>query len=155
MKRNGQTVVQREPPVGQSAYQQSLDAGTEPPPLSTGAVRYWSDFSRVYYHPRSAVQLREYELGSRLTPFERFDAGEELFADLDREHDVLDRDLRPFVEEADQMQGLQLFGGFDDAWAGFGARYLERIRDEYGKTAVWVWGMESDARVLPKVRYRY
>ncbi|PSR83777.1 tubulin domain-domain-containing protein [Coniella lustricola] len=139
----GRTVVQRADPIAPSAYQQSLDAGLAPPQLTTQAVLYWSDFNRVYYHPRSIVQLNEYELGSTLAPFERWETGEELFADLDKEHDIVDRDLRPFVEEADQMQGIQMMASLDDAWGGFASRYVERLRDEYGKTTVWVWGVNS------------
>ncbi|ROW12662.1 hypothetical protein VMCG_00173 [Cytospora schulzeri] len=140
----GQTVVQRAEPIAPSAYQQSLDAGQEHPTRPTaGDVRYWSDFNRVYYHPRSIVQLNEYELNSSLAPFERWDAGEELFAGLDKEHDIVDRDMRPFVEEADQMQGIQVMTTLDDAWGGFAARYLERLRDEYGKTTIWVWGLQD------------
>ncbi|KUI64754.1 Protein dml-1 [Cytospora mali] len=139
----GQTVVQRADPIAPSAYQQSLDAGLEPTRPTAEGVRYWSDFNRVYYHPRSIVQLNEYELGSSLAPFERWDTGEELFASLDKEHDIVDRDLRPFIEEADQMQGIQIMTTLDDAWGGFASRYLERLRDEYGKTTIWVWGLQE------------
>lgn len=142
----GQTVVQTADPITPSAYQQSLDAGLEPPPLTTESVRYWSDFNRVFYHPRSIVQLNDYELNSSLQPFERWDSGEELFAALDKEHDLMDRDLRPFVEEADQMQGIQMFATLDDAWGGFASRYMERLRDEYGKTTVWVWGAQEASK---------
>ena len=41
------------------------------------------------------------------------------------------------------MQGMQVFTGTYDAWGGFASRYLERIRDEYGKVPVWVWGIED------------
>ncbi|CAN8096532.1 unnamed protein product [Discula destructiva] len=142
----GQTVVQKADPIAPSAYQQSLDAGLAPPALTTETVRYWSDFNRVFYHPRSIVQLNDYELNSSLQPFERWDTGEDLFASLDKEHDLLDRDLRPFAEEADQLQGIQLFATLDDAWGGFAARYLERLRDELGKTPVWVWGGQQAAK---------
>ncbi|KAI0386178.1 tubulin nucleotide-binding domain-like protein [Hypomontagnella monticulosa] len=147
---SGQTVVQRQQPIEASSYQQSLDAGQAPPELTTSTVRYWSDFNRVYYHPKSIVQLSEYELNSTVMPFEKWHMGEELFASLDKEHDLLDRDLRPFVEEADQMQGLQVMTGFDDAWAGFAAKYLERLRDEYGKTPIWVFGAQTPSRGLPR-----
>ncbi|KAH8653464.1 tubulin nucleotide-binding domain-like protein [Xylariales sp. PMI_506] len=147
---NGQTVVQRQQPIEPSAYQESLDTGAAPPELTTSTVRYWSDFNRVYFHPRSIIQLNEYELNSSLRPFEKWGMGEELFSSLDKDHDILDRDLRPFVEEADHMQGLQIMTGIDDAWGGFAAKYLERLRDEYGKTPIWVWGLQSPPTGLPR-----
>jgi hypothetical protein len=97
------------------------------------------------------VQLNEYELNSSLVPFEKWSTGEELFASLDKEHDLLDRDLRPFAEEADQMQGIQLMATIDDAWGGFASRYVERLRDEYGKTTIWVWGLQDSFRGLDRV----
>ncbi|KAI1801619.1 tubulin nucleotide-binding domain-like protein [Daldinia bambusicola] len=140
---SGQAIVQRQQPIEASSYQQSLDAGQAPPELTTSTVRYWSDFNRVFFHPKSIIQLSEYELNSTVMPFEKWHMGEELFGSLDKEHDLLDRDLRPFVEEADQMQGLQVMTGLDDAWAGFAAKYLERLRDEYGKTPIWVFGAQE------------
>lgn len=145
-------MVQRQATIQQSDYVKSLDEGLEPPRLTTESVRYWSDFNRVYFHPRSIVQLNEYDLNSTLMPFENWDAGEELFKSLDKEHDLLDRDLRPFAEEADQMQGIQLLAGVDDAWGGFAARYMDRLRDEYGKTTIWFWGLEDDIKTAPRVR---
>ena len=144
-------MVQRQTAVQQSAYQQSLEQGVEPPQLTTESVRYWSDFNRVYFHPKSIIQLNEYELNSTLMPFENWSAGDELFSSLDKEHDLLDRDLRPFVEEADQMQGIQVMTGVDDAWGGFTARYVDRLRDEYGKSAIWVCGVEDSIKNIPRV----
>lgn len=97
------------------------------------------------------MQLNEYELNSSLVPFERWETGEELFASLDKEHDIVDRDLRPFVEEADQMQGIQVMTSVDDAWGGFASRYVERLRDEYGKTPIWVWGLQEGFQGLNRV----
>ena len=77
-------------------------------------------------------------------PFENFDSGEELFANIDREQDLLDRDLRPWAEECDQMQGIQIWASGDDAWGGFASRYAERLRDEFGKISLWVWGAEEE-----------
>ncbi len=84
-------------------------------------------------------------------PFENWNVGEELFSSLDKEHDVLDRDLRSFAEEADHMEGIQMIAGVDDAWGGFAARYIDRIRDEYGKTTVYFWGLEEGLRSVPRV----
>ncbi|KAL7626930.1 mtDNA inheritance, partitioning of the mitochondrial organelle [Parahypoxylon ruwenzoriense] len=146
----GQTVVQRQQPIEASAYQNSLDTGQIPPELTTSTVRYWSDFNRVFFHPKSIIQLSEYELNSTVMPYEKWSMGEELFASLDKEHDLLDRDLRPFVEEADQMQGLQVMTGIDDAWGGFASKYMERLRDEYGKAPIWVFGVQEPFGRLPR-----
>ncbi|KLU83516.1 hypothetical protein MAPG_02574 [Magnaporthiopsis poae ATCC 64411] len=140
---NGKTVVQKQTPIEVAEYQQSLEKGEVPMGLTPGSVRYWSDFNRVFMHPRSVVQLNDYELNSSIQPFERWQTGEELFAELDKEHDLLDRDLRPFVEEADHMQAIQVFTTIDDAWGGFASRYAERLRDEYAKSVVWVWGLQD------------
>lgn len=119
-----------------------MDAGEAAPPLKPSSVRYWSDFSRVFYHPKSLNQLYDYELNSSIRPFDKWDLGRELFQSLDREQDMVDRDFRPFVEEADQMQGIQLLTSLDDAWGGFAADYLERMRDEYPKATIWTWGLQ-------------
>ena len=73
------------------------------PQLSSETVRFWSDYNRVFYHPRSIVQLNDYELNSAIMPFEDWNLGEDLFNELDKEHDLLDRDVRPFAEECDQL----------------------------------------------------
>ncbi|PVH86802.1 tubulin nucleotide-binding domain-like protein [Cadophora sp. DSE1049] len=147
---NGPTIIQQQAAIEQSPYQQSLDQGVEPPPLTTESVRYWSDFNRVFFHPKSIIQLNEYELGSALMPFENWSVGEDLFNSLDKEHDILDRDLRSFAEEADHMQGIQMIAGVDDAWGGFAARYMDRLRDEYGKTTVYFWGSEEGFKSVPR-----
>ncbi|KAH6849834.1 Misato segment II tubulin-like domain-containing protein [Chaetomium sp. MPI-CAGE-AT-0009] len=77
-----------------------------PPRPTPATIRFFSDYARTFYHPRSVVPIHERDLGGAAA-FDRHAAGEDLFADLDREHDLLDRDLRPFVEEADCMQGVQ------------------------------------------------
>jgi hypothetical protein len=135
------------PSITQSPYQQALDSGVEPPSLTADTVRFWSDYNRVFYHPKSIVQLNEYEVNSSLMPFERWQTGEELFTGLDREHDLLDRDLRPFLEECDQLQGIQIMTSTDDAWGGFAAKYLERVADDLGKGCRWVFGFQDEQRM--------
>ncbi len=84
-------------------------------------------------------------------PFDSWGVGEDLFNSLDKEHDLLDRDLRVFAEESDHMQGIQVMAGVDDAWGGFAARYMDRIRDEYGKTTVYFWGVEDGLKSVARV----
>ncbi|EFX05416.1 mtDNA inheritance protein [Grosmannia clavigera kw1407] len=148
----GQAVVQRETPIIPSAYTQSLDTGGDAAALTPSMVRYWSDFGRVYYHPRSLVEVGDEPEAADAEPDLSWAAGDALFATLDREHDLLDRDLRPFLEEADQMQGLQVLTSIDDAWGGFAARYLERLRDEYGKSTVWLWALQEPVARMPRAK---
>ncbi|KFA65378.1 hypothetical protein S40285_00415 [Stachybotrys chlorohalonatus IBT 40285] len=140
---SGPSAIHKHEPLAPSAYQQSLELGSAPAPLTKSTVRYWSDFSRAYLHPKSLVQLYDFELNSTVMPFERFGMGTELFQTLDKEHDIVDRDWRPFVEECDQMQGMQVFTTTDDAWGGFASSYIEALRDEYPKSCLWVWGLQS------------
>ena len=88
---------------------------------------------------------------SETEPLDQWSTGEELFKTEDQEHDLLDRDLRLFVEESDQLQGFQVLTGADDAWAGFAGKYVERLRDEYGRKSLWVWGAEGIAETTSRV----
>jgi Tubulin domain len=144
--RQGRTSTQKQAVIEPNEYQKNLDQGLPTFQLRAEQVRYWSDFNRVYYHPRSIVQLNEYELHSQLMPFENWDAGRDLFNDLDRDFDLLDRDVRPFAEECDQLAGIQIFTTADDAWGGFSSSYTDVLRDEYGKTSLWVWDIEDGLR---------
>ncbi|KAM0275850.1 hypothetical protein ACHAQH_007360 [Verticillium albo-atrum] len=140
---DGASVIHKLPPVAPTAYQQSLDAGLVPPELDDSHVRYWSDFSRTFFHPKSLNQLYDYELDSSIRPFDKWPLGQDLFHSLDKEHDMVDRDFRPFAEEADHMQAIQLLTSLDDAWGGFAADYLNRMRDEFPKTTILVWGLQA------------
>jgi len=146
-------IVHKAAPIPRSTYQQHLDAGLEPPQLSTSTVKYWSDYSRIYYHPKSIVQLSEFDVNDKLMPFESWDVGIELFEKLEREADLVDRDLRPFVEECDGLQGLQIMTGVDDAWGGWASGWIERLRDEYGKLSIWTWGLgdQGGNTAVPRV----
>jgi hypothetical protein len=85
-------------------------------------------------------------------PFERFSMGTELFSMLDKEHDLVDRDFRPFAEECDRMQGIQVFTTIDDAWGGFASSYLESLRDDFPKTTIWTWGLQSPLLDIPRAK---
>ena len=79
-------------------------------------------------------------------PFENWSAGEDLYHNLEKEFDILDRDFRPFAEECDQLQGIQVLTGADDAWGGFATQYVDSLRDEYGKSSIWTWAIEDGHR---------
>ncbi|KAL9607783.1 MAG: hypothetical protein Q9167_007328 [Letrouitia subvulpina] len=149
----GNVVEQREAAIPRSEYQKDLDAGAPMPRKpNKETVRYWSDFARTFYHPRSIFQINDYELGSTMMPFERWESGEDLYGRLDMEHDILDRDIRVWAEECDQMQGFQIFTSADDAWGGFSSKYVENLRDEFGKASIWTWGLEEETGQVEKAK---
>jgi hypothetical protein len=112
-------------------------------------------------HFKAQTQQQLHQLSSqvkaqapcRLTsPFASWDAGQDLFAELNRNADsVVDRDVRPLAEECDQLAGLQIFTGTDDGWGGFSSRYIDALRDEFGKASLWVWGVEDGSRGVSRV----
>ncbi|KAF2011099.1 tubulin nucleotide-binding domain-like protein [Aaosphaeria arxii CBS 175.79] len=134
-------VIHRSEPIPESTYQTNLSADLPAPTLTPETVKYWSDYTRVFYHPKSLQQLSDFDVNDKLLPFESYDVGFDLFEKLEREIDLVDADLRPFIEECDGLQGIQIMTGIDGAWGGWTSGWLERLRDEYGKKSIWVWGL--------------
>lgn len=122
-----------------------MNSGDQPAPIRADSIRYWSDFNRVFYNPRSIVQVYEDALEPQQRAFAQFADGEALYAELARHADFVDDELRPLVEQCDQMQGMQMLTGVDDGWGGFAARYMDAVRDEYDKATVVVCGLNRPA----------
>ncbi|PWY99132.1 tubulin nucleotide-binding domain-like protein [Testicularia cyperi] len=113
--------------------------------------RFWSDFSRVYFHPKSLISVGGELLapmsGSFNAPddlddaqdgrtrFETFAHGASFLDELERDQDVLDTNLRWFTEDADLLQGFQYSIDSSTAFGGLGSTYLEHIVDEYPKVS--------------------
>ncbi|KAI0717734.1 tubulin nucleotide-binding domain-like protein [Cerioporus squamosus] len=131
----GDVVEYRQDPIPRSRYHTRLDEGepddeTEGVKDATSQIRFWSDYSRVYLHPRSLQKLPD------LAEWEATDGdwntSRDTFHRHEAEHEILENDVRLFVEECDQLQGIQLmndtatFGGFTDA-------FLTALRDELPK----------------------
>lgn len=152
------TAPQYEP----SPYARSLLNGAEPVLPTTSTTHYFADFASTYYHPRSLCPVlppspifdraanSNNQASSSASPtltsrFSSFEAGADLFATRDAEVDVLDEDIRHWIEETDSLQAVQIFTSTDDAWSGFASKYVEKLRDELGKGCIWVWGIDTTA----------
>ena len=96
-------------------------------------------------------RIYETDLGLEQRAFDSWQHGEDLFQALDRQEELVDRDVRPFVEECDQMQGIQLLTSVGDGWSGFSNKYLDRLRDDFGKIPIWTWALEGSKEGLKKV----
>ncbi|KAJ8482568.1 hypothetical protein ONZ51_g5273 [Trametes cubensis] len=141
--------------IPKSDYQTALDQGLDESdehqdddkavPTKTPNIRFWSDFSRVYYHPRTAQKLPD------LADWERaegeWNASRETFSNYEHGHEVMENEVRLFVEECNALQGIQLtsdcgtFGGFTDA-------FLTVFRDEYPKMPSLAFPLLSNASNL-------
>ncbi|KAN0065448.1 mtDNA inheritance, partitioning of the mitochondrial organelle [Thecaphora frezii] len=135
----------------------SPPAAPQRPSKRSSRFRFWSDYSRVYYHPKSLVtvggQLMAPMAGSYnsqtsdgddahdgRTRFERYEQGHVYFKQLERECETLDDNLRWFAEDSDLLQGFQHTVNTSDAFGGLGTAYLEAIQDEFPKATQLVFG---------------
>ncbi|KAF8957165.1 mtDNA inheritance protein Dml1 [Flammula alnicola] len=137
----------RQEPISKSTYQRHMEKEEESedpgaresqnPTTSSknlnqdvGDVRYWSDFSRVYYLPRSLQKLPEppdwEETGLD------WSQGQELFRRFNEESEVMDGAFRLLIEDCDNVQGVQIMND-TDTFGSFMGSFLASLRDEYLK----------------------
>lgn len=154
--------VLKEDQVLLSEYQQALDSGVDviekASNLNVANTKYWSDYTNIYYNPKSFHQLKGWEYDPVKYPqgkprgeeegngrkFIDYEVGVNEFNDLNVSSDdsYLDTVFRPFVEECDSLSGLSLATETDSAWGGFSAKILEELREDYiPKSPVFVWGL--------------
>ncbi|KAF9039839.1 tubulin domain-containing protein [Panaeolus papilionaceus] len=129
--------------VPKSVYQDRMEREVEK--LSSdqelqgvGHVRYWSDFSRVYYLPRSLQKLPDRtELDSGGAEWSQ---GHELFNRYDEDTELMDGALRLLVESCDNLQGLQISSD-SDTFGAFMSSFFVSFRDEYLKIPTFTFAM--------------
>jgi len=144
-------------PILDIAYQKQLDQETdenpvgEPPdpdtsptvpPLRASEVRYWSDYNRVYYLPRSIHKLPD--LADWEITGGDWQGGKATFLRYDSENALMDDSFRLFVEECDAFQGLQLCTD-NASFGSFANSFLTAFRDEFPKHPTLMFSVLSDA----------
>ncbi|TPX67932.1 hypothetical protein SpCBS45565_g03456 [Spizellomyces sp. 'palustris'] len=139
-----------EEPYPKNQFLHHLD---EPPPEPTMPLTYadelerkvsvWSDFNKLYYHPKSIVEIPHYLHEDDRNPFSTFTQGLDVFSQPDVKEDVLDERLRFFVEECDSLQGFNLVADAVDGFSGIAASLLEYLRDEFPKKAAITFGIHK------------
>ncbi|EJD05035.1 uncharacterized protein FOMMEDRAFT_166736 [Fomitiporia mediterranea MF3/22] len=103
-------------------------------------MRYWSDFNRVYYHPRSIQQVSD--LPDWQANKGDWNYGRDIFRRFDLENSLSDGSLRRLLEESNNFQGFQMT--FDNlSFGGFSIGLLEAIRDEQPKIPVLTFPLLS------------
>lgn len=156
--------------VEKNEYQTLLDQGKKVHLnlLNTENTKYWADYNKLIYEPRSLYTLDNWELPSPNSDsaygshkhfhnmkFSFFNQGVEEFRENSDE--VLEN-FRRLLENVDFFQGLNLFTELDSAWGGFTQEYIVQLQDEYfnsnSKKEIWCWSLSS-AAYKPKLSHLY
>ncbi|GLB45716.1 putative tubulin domain containing protein [Lyophyllum shimeji] len=154
---NGGVTEYRQDPIPESAYHSSLEKAEEEEDDekiddtdgSREDVRYWSDFNRLYYIPRTVQPLpdpAEWE-----NPEGDWNLGQSLFSRYDEDQGLMEGSVRLFLEECDSPQGIQVIND-TPTFGGFINSFLTSFRDQYLKIPCLVFPLLSDAvskRVVP------
>ncbi|XP_031743901.1 protein misato homolog 1 isoform X2 [Cucumis sativus] len=103
-------------------------------------VTFWTDFSKVHYHPQSLYQF----VGSWVDAqeFDNYGIGKESFSWSLQGEDIDER-LRFFVEECDHIQGFQFIVDDSGGFSAVAGDFLESVADEYSNTPVLLYSVRS------------
>lgn len=125
-------------PLRTHPFQTSLDSDPDGDAslLSGPSVLAWSDYSTQFFRPASYLPVDPTSAADLL--FDEYEHGETSFKARDSELEILDHDLRPFVEECDLMQGFQIMAELTTGWSGFAARQVQLLADEFPKSSKWL-----------------
>ncbi|KAL9241552.1 hypothetical protein vseg_015654 [Gypsophila vaccaria] len=99
-------------------------------------VSFWTDFSKVHYHPQSLYELSG--LWMDVESFNNYGAGKDVFAESLRGEEINDR-LRFFLEECDHIQGIQFLVDDSGGFSSVAENFLLNIADEYANTPVMLY----------------
>ncbi|KAF8194333.1 Misato segment II tubulin-like domain-containing protein [Mycena galopus ATCC 62051] len=142
---SGNAVEFNQEPVSKSHYQIDLEelelnAGYASSAVQLEDIRYWSDFNRLFYVPRTIQKvpdIPEWEDAEG-----NWTGGHEMFTRYDEETGLMEGPLRLFLEECETIQGIQLmhdtstFGSFVDAFS-------TSLRDDFGKMPLFSFPLLS------------
>lgn len=99
-------------------------------------VQYWTDFSKVHYHPQSLYELNGLWMNN--VEFDNYGIGRDILSGGLRGEEISER-LRFFIEECDHIQGFQFIVDDSGGFSAIAADFLESIADEYTNTPVLLY----------------
>lgn len=134
--------------VPQSEYHALLEAENEPNAMDLDSnppetkVRFWSDYSRVFFDPKSIQPVPD-----TLENIEGdWTASQELFRQYDKDVELMEGPMRLVIEECDNFQGVQMM--HDAATFGsFSHSMLRSFREEHRKASIMTFALLSE--VIP------
>ncbi|TYI01624.1 hypothetical protein ES332_A11G214700v1 [Gossypium tomentosum] len=103
-------------------------------------VQFWTDFSKVHYHPQSLYEVNG--LWMDVKQFDNYGIGRDVFMENLRGEEICDK-LRFFVEECDHIQGFQFIVDDSGGFSPLAADFLESVSDEYTNTPVLLYAVRG------------
>ncbi|XP_031102792.1 protein misato homolog 1 [Ipomoea triloba] len=103
-------------------------------------VQYWTDFSKVQFHPQSLYQLSGLWMDAQ--EFDNYGIGRDTFHNHQRGEEINER-LRFFIEECDHIQGIQFIVDDSGGFSGLAAEFLQNIADDYSNVPVLLYTVRS------------
>lgn len=146
----GEVLRHEQERVSQSEYHALLEAESESNAMDLDSnppetqVRFWSDYSRVFFDPKSIQPVPD----ARENIEGDWTASRELFRRYDKDVELMEGPMRLVIEECDNFQGVQMmhdtatFGGFSHAM-------LRYFREEHRKTSIMIFALLSE--VMPNM----
>ncbi|EGO28775.1 hypothetical protein SERLADRAFT_434675 [Serpula lacrymans var. lacrymans S7.9] len=143
---DGNTVEYKQEPVSKSEYHTHLEEMSEDTTedavgeTTDASIRYWSDFNRVFFSPRTVQMLPD--VADWETTTGDWSVGQETFRRFDEENGLMEESLRLFIEECDNFQGLQVIQD-TSTFGSFIGSMLSSFRDEYPKNQALTFALLS------------
>ncbi|KAJ7626585.1 Misato segment II tubulin-like domain-containing protein [Mycena polygramma] len=142
---SGDPAEYKQEPVSKSHYQTDLEASEMNPGATSSAelddIRYWSDFNRLYYVPRTIQKIPD------IPDWEdaegNWAGGLETFTRYDEETGLMEGPLRLFLEECETIQGIQLMHDAS-TFGSFIHSFLTGVRDDFAKLPLLAWPLLSN-----------
>ncbi|KAJ3178264.1 Protein misato 1 [Gaertneriomyces sp. JEL0708] len=148
---SGKVQKYEEEPYVKNAFLRGLDEDSTDNKPETYAdhldtsVSVWSDFNKLYYHPKTVLEIHNYMHDDDKRPFSTFAQGTDVFAQADFIDQLFDERIRFFAEECDSLQGFNVLADALDGFSGIGASLLELINDEFPKNSSVCFGIHKPA----------
>ncbi|CAA7263931.1 unnamed protein product [Cyclocybe aegerita] len=133
---NGKVVEHRQEPIQPSRYQTLVEEASEQTakhPARSPAeidVRYWSDFGRPSYLPRSLQRIPDSSVWGNGSV--NWNDGPEFFSRYNEEFELMDSAVRLLIEDCDNIQGIQVLNDASTFGSYMGSFFVS-FRDEYLK----------------------
>lgn len=111
--------------------------------------RMHRNFQALYYNPRSLNTLPRHYFSSSM-PFSSFTLGRDVLAEV--RDDLLESNLRYFMEACDSLQSFTILADVHDAFSGLAVDVVEYLRDELPKSSILGFGIEAPVALQSQKR---